>query len=510
MPADRFRTVPEALSYWARVTPDAVTLLAPDREPVTYRELQDAVDLLAGELSRLGIGRQDGVALVFPEGRELCLALLATISAGIAAPLAWPNPEAEYRRVWSTPRVRAVMVSAEIPRLEVAPGGDPLPFFTFTPGSSGRVGDFRLDGPVLGRSALAPAPADDIALILRSSGTTGQPKLVPRTHRHLVSTCQAHVEATSVSAADRCLYLAKTVFSQGICTLTTAIFVGASAINPPKWDKRSIVHCLRVCRPTYLATSPAVLRALAADRGELREALRHAPLRCIQSSSSPLSADERDRLEAAFGCPILNNYGMSEATVIATERHAGVPRVPGSVGFPCCGVQIVDERGTPVGRGAHGEIVVRGSRVISGYLDDPAANVAAFLPGGWLRTGDAGFLDDAGYLHLIGRLGEIINRGGEKIVPSEVDDVLRTHPAVADAAVFAVADDRLGQNLVAAVVLNAGMSASPRELRSWMLDRLASYKAPRRIWFVADLPRTATGKVRRGVLRERFLAQTGA
>ncbi|MGH2617957.1 MAG: AMP-binding enzyme [Thermomicrobiales bacterium] len=152
---------------------------------------------------------------------------------------------------------------------------------------------------------------------------------------------------------------------------------------------------------------------------------------------------------------------------------------------------------------------MRGPRVFPGYLDDPEANAEAFLPGGWFRTGDLGFLDDAGFLHLTGRLGEVINRGGEKIDPCEVDAALASHPAVADAAVFAVPDARLGQDVVAAIVLKPGMRATPRALRRWLFDHLAAYKVPRRIWFVGDLPRTATGKVRRGELARLWAEERG-
>jgi acyl-CoA synthetase (AMP-forming)/AMP-acid ligase II len=167
-------------------------------------------------------------------------------------------------------------------------------------------------------------------------------------------------------------------------------------------------------------------------------------------------------------------------------------------------MRIVDEHAEPLALQQHGEIVVRGPQVFPGYLDDPEANTRTFLPGGWFRTGDIGYFDDAGYLYLSGRLREIINRGGEKIVPREVDDVLLAHPAVADAAVFAVPDPLLGEDVVAAVVLKPGASASPRALRSWMLDRLVSYKVPRRVWLVESLHRTTTGKVQRGELARRW------
>jgi acyl-CoA synthetase (AMP-forming)/AMP-acid ligase II len=167
-------------------------------------------------------------------------------------------------------------------------------------------------------------------------------------------------------------------------------------------------------------------------------------------------------------------------------------------------IAIRDAGGAALPAGASGEITVRGDRVFPGYLNEPEATVAAFFPDRWYRTGDLGYLDEEGYLFVTGRVREMINRGGEKIAPTEIDDVLRQHPAVADAAAFALPDDRLGQDVAAAVVLRPGMHASRRELRAWMLDRLTRYKAPRRIWFVDELPRTGSRKVQRGVLTERF------
>jgi acyl-CoA synthetase (AMP-forming)/AMP-acid ligase II len=258
-------------------------------------------------------------------------------------------------------------------------------------------------------------------------------------------------------------------------------------------------------RPTYISTTPALLRAVAAEGEALGAAFRRSSQRCILSSAGPLSAAELSALEAMLGAPILNTYGMSEASFIAGEPVPALHRVPGSVGLAQCDVRIIDERGEPLPRQQTGEIVIRGPRVFPGYLDDPAANAASFLPGGWFRTGDLGFLDDAGYLHLTDRLGEVINRGGQKIAPHEVDDVLRGHPAVADAAVFAVPHDLLGEDVVAAVVVKPGMAPSPRELRRWVRDRLAPFKVPRRMWTVERLPRTPTGKVQRQVLAERFM-----
>jgi oxalate---CoA ligase len=242
---------------------------------------------------------------------------------------------------------------------------------------------------------------------------------VPRLHRGNISTCHVSIEERGVTRADRCLSLAKMVYSQGLVPLTTSVLAGASFISLRDQDHAGLVLWLTAYRPTYRSTSPAVLRAAAADQGELRDALRQSSLRCIHCTAGPLSTEELSDLESELGVRILNSYGMLEAPVIAGEPYAGYKRVPGAVGVPWCEVQIVAERGIPVGPGSTGEIAVRGSRVFPGYLDDPQANAAAFLEDGWFRTGDAGFLDARGYLHLTGRLSEIINRGGQNMILSK-------------------------------------------------------------------------------------------
>jgi acyl-CoA synthetase (AMP-forming)/AMP-acid ligase II len=504
------QSVPEALAFWAAQTPDAIALLSPGRESATYRELHAAASRLASELRARGLTRQEAIALLLPEGPELCVLLLATIAAGIAVPLAWPNPEAAYAGILANPRVRAVIVSDETAAALSAYPRHGLPVLTATLGPSGKIGDLRLDGDAWGHAVEPTQPdADDIALILHSSGTTGRPKLVPRTHRNLVATAQAHVDARGFSPADRCLSLSRATYAQGIIILMTSVYSGSSLISVPELNLRALPLWLRDCRPTYLLTTPAVLRAIATGANVVRDALRAASLRYILSSAGPLSADEVEQLETVLQAPILNTYGMSEASFIAGEPFPTFHRVPGAVGLAQCQIRTVDEQGTPLGRHETGEIVVRGPRVFPGYLDDPDANAAAFLPDGWFRTGDIGFVDDIGYLHLTGRLGETINRGGEKIVPDEVDAALRSHPAVADAAVFAVPDALLGEDLVAAVVLRVGMTVERKAVHGWLLDRLPLFKLPRRIWTVEELPRTATGKVQRGELTRRWQEEHG-
>ena len=212
-----------------------------------------------------------------------------------------------------------------------------------------------------------------------------------------------------------------------------------------------------------------------------------------------------ERAERSLNAVIFDGYGMTEASYITGQGPDPEDRRKGTVGPPLNSViRVLDPAGRDVAPGTTGAIVIRGATLFPGYLDDAEANAAAFLPGGWFRTGDLGYLDGDGCLALVGRVNELINRGGEKIAPAEVDHALLSHPAVAEAAAFAIPDARLGEDIVAAVVFRAGQTASARDLREWLLHRLAPAKAPRRIWPVDALPRTSTGKVQRGELARRW------
>jgi acyl-CoA synthetase (AMP-forming)/AMP-acid ligase II len=230
-------------------------------------------------------------------------------------------------------------------------------------------------------------------------------------------------------------------------------------------------------------------------------------LRLVRVTSAPISPAVCEELEQRLGAPVLVSYSSTEMGLIATALPPPAAHKPGSVGKPFLNLRIVAADGRDAGPGAEGEVWVRGAKLARGYIDDPETNASVLAPGGWFRTGDAGYLDEDGFLFLTGRVNELINRGGEKIAPAEVDAVLLAHPGVRAAAAFAVPDARLGEDVVAAVVPWDGQRLSARELRAWMLDRLSPHKAPRRIWFVEDLPRTALGKVQRSGLRRRWLEQ---
>jgi acyl-CoA synthetase (AMP-forming)/AMP-acid ligase II len=290
----------------------------------------------------------------------------------------------------------------------------------------------------------------------------------------------------------------------GLGNLLNALLSGGSCVALPGLDPLAFGRWLEDEQPTWTFLAPAPLR-LVLEMGPRRIAGERSRLRLVRAGTQPLPAHTREEAERRLGAAILDNYGMSEAHSIAASGLGADDRREGSVGKPLdIALRVLDEGEGEVPAGVSGAIVVRGPTVMGGYLDDPEANAEAFTADGWFRTGDLGFLDEDGFLFITGRAKEQINRGGEQISPAEIDSVLLAHPAVAEAAAFAVPDERLGEDVVAAVVLRPGMSATSRDLRHFLLDRLALSRAPRRMWFVDGLPRTTTGKVRRGELAQRW------
>jgi acyl-CoA synthetase (AMP-forming)/AMP-acid ligase II len=320
---------------------------------------------------------------------------------------------------------------------------------------------------------------------------------VPIRHRNL-ATSATNIGATyQLTPADRALCVMPLFHIHGIvASLLSTLASGGAVICPPGFDGLKFWGWVEEFRPTWYSAVPTMHQLLLARAERNAEVIAANRFRFIRSSSAPLPPVVMERLEAAFGAPVLESYGMTEAAhQMASNPLPPAPRKAGSVGVGVgVDVAIMDEAGNLLPQGAKGEVVVRGGNVVDGYENNPEANAAAFVDG-WFRTGDQGMLDADGYLLLTGRIKELINRGGEKISPLEIDDVLLRHPAVAEALAFAVPHKILGEEVHAAVVLKA--EAGERELREHCARALAEFKVPRQVHILEALPRGATGKLQR-------------
>ena len=369
------------------------------------------------------------------------------------------------------------------------------------------AGLFTLAGeehPYAGRHGFTQP--NDVALVLPTSGTTSRPKIVPLTHTNICTAAHNMRVTLELVESDRCLNVLPFFHVHALLTaLLTSLVAGASCVCNSGFSATAFFASMAEFRPTWYTAVPTVHQAILASAAQHRETIAGCPLRFIRSASAPLPRRVLAELERVFKAPVLETYGMTETAAQITSNplppHA---RKPGSVGVAAGPeVAIMSPEGALLPPGEIGEIVVRGPTVFQGYENDPTANRSAFTDG-WFRTGDEGFLDSDGYLFITGRFREIINRGGEKIAPQEVDNVLMGHPAVAQAVTFAVPHARLGEDIAAAVVLHQNAMATEHDIRLFAATRLAAFKVPQQVYIVEDLPKSPTGKLQRLGLAEKL------
>jgi acyl-CoA synthetase (AMP-forming)/AMP-acid ligase II len=490
----------EMIAETSRSLAGAAALAGVDRPPLTYAGLVEQIERTVGALNRLGVGRGDTVAMVVPNGPEMAAAFVGVAAAATTAPLNPQYKREEFEFYLSDLKAGALLIADGMcsPARDVArERGIPVIALHPAPGTAGR---FTLEGTP-GRRPSRPGVAggDDVALVLHTSGTTSRPKVVPLSHRNLTTSATNIRRSLSLSAEDRCLNVMPLFHIHGLAAAVLAtLSSGGSVFCTPGFDALKFFGWMRDVQPTWYSAVPTMHQTIVARSQRNRDVVTGSRLRFVRSSSAALPPRLMDALERVFDCPAIEAYGMTEAAhQMASNPLPPSPRKPGSVGIaagPELAVMSEDGRLLPTGHG--GEIVIRGDNVTGGYVANPEANAGAFVDG-WFRTGDCGHFDDDGYLRLTGRLKEIINRGGEKISPREVDEVLLDHPAVDQAVAFALPHPVLGEDVGAVVVLRDGADASEQSLRSHVASRLSDFKVPRRVVFVADIPKGPTGKLQR-------------
>jgi acyl-CoA synthetase (AMP-forming)/AMP-acid ligase II/acyl carrier protein len=503
-PPDRSAGVLDQLRDLAIQRPGAPALFGASGAHLGRVALMAQVDGTIAALADQGLGGVDRVAIVLPDSPMMAAVLLAVSSHATAAPINPRYTADEIAFVLTDTAARAVIVHAD-------------------PGATGhraaveaarRVGCAVITAEPLGddgRSALGGAAgplgagsagaAAGTAIVLHTSGTTARPKLVGLQRAQLALTAAAIGRSLALGPEDRSLVVMPLFHVHGIVAGALAPLVaGGEVVVPTGHTPGDLARLVGECSPTWLTAVPSMLQTLLASAE--REMPVHR-LRVLRSCSSPLPPAVGAALEQRFGVPVVEAYGMTEAAhQVASNPLPPAVRKPGSVGLATGPeVTVVDDDGVPVAPGTTGHVLLRGPSIIGAYLDNPAANEASFVDG-WFRTGDLGRLDEEGYLFLAGRSKELVNRAGEKIAPREVEDVLSSHPAVAQAVVFAVPDRRLGEQVAAAVVLREPVDE--HELRKHVAASLAAFKVPRRIVACDSIPLGPTGKVQRMVLAEKL------
>jgi acyl-CoA synthetase (AMP-forming)/AMP-acid ligase II/acyl carrier protein len=506
---ERYSCLPRILQHQAEHTPDAPAILAPGRLALTYGLLYRFITGMGCTLRAMGINRRDRVAVVLPNGPELAVAILTVEACAVCAPLNPAYGVDEIGRYFDDLRPRALITQAGTYLSACrAASSRGVRILELSTAPDAQAGLFTLTGDQ-GRSKASNEPAsdDDVALLLPTSGTTSRPKIVPLTHANICTSAYANAAALALRETDRCLNVLPLFHGHGLnATMLASMTAGASVVCTAGLDAKSFFAWLTTFAPTWYSAVPTMHQAILAQAGHNREQVANCRLRFVRSSSAPLPARIFTELEQMFESPVIVYYGMTEtaSAPITCNPLPPFPRKVGSVGKPVdLEVAIIDDTGAVSAGGETGEIIVRGGSVTSGYDGTPLGTRVAFTDG-WFRTGDHGFFDEDGYLFLVGRKQEIINRGGEKVAPQEVDEVLLEHPAIAEAATFGVPHPTLGEDVATAVVLLPHATATPKDLRKFVIGRVAAFKVPRQVLIVSELEKGPTGKLQRIGLAAKF------
>jgi len=501
-------TILNKLRHWADHAPTQVAIASSSGDVLSYADLMRAIGSVVELIATSKLERVDGgqrlpvVAMVFPSDLPVAAAFLGISSCATAAPLNPNYTRTDFDFYLSDLKPHAVLVHPQIdtPAREAACAlGIP-------------VIEFEIDHSSLGCSLGEKLPAqadpspDDIALMLYTSGTTSRPKRVPLTHTNLYASARNISASLNLQPSDRCLNMMPLFHIHGIvANLLAPLASGGSTVLAPGFNADQFLSLLREYRPTWYSAVPTIHQAVLTLVQKNSDAIRDHSLRFIRSASSPLPPSVMCALEEAFRVPVVEAYGMTEATnqITSTPLPPG-KRKPGTVGIPTAvEVRILHPDGAPLHADARGEVIIRGENVTRGYDASARVNADAFVDG-WLRTGDEGYIDEEGYLHLTGRIKEMINRGGEKIVPREIDEALLEHPAVEHALAFAIPHPTLGEDVGAAVTLRSGSTSTEAELRDYLFRHLAEFKIPTQIVIVDSIPQGATGKAQRIGLAEKL------
>ena len=505
------RCIGDLLRARAGRSPEAIAIAASGRPALTYARLYAQARGTVQALNAVGLGRTDRLAMVIPNGPEMAVAFLSVACGATCAPLNPAYTADEFRFYLAHLRATALLILAGLdsPARAVAQERS-IAVIELSPTPDGAAGLFSLTVPerAMPASDGGFTGPEDVALLLHTSGTTARPKIVPLTHANLSTSAHNIRAAFELTPDDRCLNVMPLFHIHGLVgALLSSVAAGGSVACTPGFDPEVFFIWLRELRPTWYTAVPTMHRALLEYAALHPAAIADHRLRFIRSCSAALPPQVMSELERVFGVPTVEAYGMTEAAHQMTSNPLPpYQRKPGSVGIPTGPEVAIMDDGSPTPAGRVGEIVIRGASVMAGYEGNPAANDAAFFQG-WFRTGDQGFIDGDGYLFITGRTKEIINRGGQKVAPREVEEVLLDHPAVMQAVAFAVPHTSLGEDVAAAVVLRSDVSTTETEIRDFAASRLVGYKVPSQILILDRVPTGSTGKVQRASLAQRLSAE---
>ena len=477
--------------------PAATALEDLEGRKTTYGQLHDHVCNVVGTLNGGGFRRNDRIAITLPNGPEMAVAVVALACGFTTIPLD-PNQTAfEYGKYMERVHARALLVEkgSELASRKVAKDLG-MEILEIIKSEDGRAGIFSLAGfDGISKSEQEFAKPEDTAYILFTSGTTFRPKMIPWTHSMICWGAYYNQLGLPLIASDRYLILNPPFHAAGLNNIYRALSTGGTILCSPGFQRSEFFRWIAQAQPTIYSGPPSVHQSIIEMAKENMGVISRSRLRLIRTGLAPLPSNTLKELERVFGAPVVETYSSTEAISIGGSPLSMGHRLGAFKPF-IPEIEIMDEKGNVMNKGELGEIVVRGPNVFKGYEDDPEANKAAFVDG-WFRTGDLGYFDSEGYFYLAGRVKEMINKGGEKVAPQEVEEALMAHQAVAEAVAFPVPHPTLGEDVAAAIVLKKGQNVHEKDLRAFLFDRLTYFKVPTRIVFVESIPKGPAGKVRR-------------
>jgi len=507
MIAQPVTTLHELIERQARVFSDSVAIMAPDRTPLTYRGLSLLTTYMHTVLRGIGIKHNDRVAIILPNGPEAATAFLGVSSYCASAPLSSEHKQEEFAYFLSRLKARAIIVQRghETNAIPAARSKD-IHVLELVPELQNSAGSYSFQPNVsyptdVGKTLPQPS---DVALLLFTSGTTSTPKLVPLTHRNICNSIYNISKSLELTENDRCLNIMPLYHAHAIFTpLLASLQVGGTIICSPGFNEKHFFSWLFEEQPTWYSAVPTIHQSILRSYRQGEKIKLAKSLRFIRSASSSLPPTVYKELREIFDVPVIEAYGLSEAaSVVTTNPLPPKAQKVGSVGTRIgTDVEIISEEGKFLSANEVGEIIIRGASVMSSYdyLSAEVVEEERFIDN-WFKTGDQGYFDDEGYLFIVGRTKEIINRGGKKVVPLEVDNICLSHPLVDQAVTFGVPHPTLGEDVVTAIVHHKDAQISDIEVRRYLSMTLADFKIPSQIIFVEEIPKSSTGKVRRNEL----------
>ena len=491
-------------NIFENVNDENIALTSEISTKLSYKDLKLFINKISKQLAGNGLSNKDRAAIVLPNGPYMASSFLAISSYMSAAPLnpSYKSEEYEFYLKDLNPKIVLVEKNSENPVVDVAKKLK-IELCEINPEKDGPSGIFNIYEK---ESEYSLPDENDEALVLHTSGTTSRPKIVPLTNKNIFSSAENISKSLNLSKNDHCLNIMPLFHIHGlIAILASSMKAGASVCASNGFNAIKFLDMAKSEKITWYSGVPTMHQAILLRARRNLEVAKLLKLRLIRSSSASLPPVVFKDLNDVFSCPVIEAYGMTEATHQMTSNPLPPKQQKaGFVGLPAGPeVCIMNENGVVLKQGDEGEVCIKGENVTLGYDNNEEANKTSFT-NGWFRTGDQGYFDNEGYLKISGRLKEIINKGGEKISPLEVDNVLMDHPLIDQAVCFGYEDKMLGENIASAIIIKNGETCSENDVLKYAQEKLAKFKIPKKIFFVEEIPKGATGKLQRNVLAKKF------